>query len=139
MYINFAAVIVATILQFIAGAIWYMPLFGKLWGKIHGFELLTEEDKKKAQKDMMPYLAVQFAGTFVTTSVLALFVMGLPAEWNVFGEAAFLWIGFVVPTQVSAVIFGGTPKEWMLKKIGVMAGASFVCLLIAATIIHLWR
>lgn len=139
MYINYVAVIVATVLQFIAGAVWYMPLFGKLWGKIHGFEMLTEEDKKKAGKDMMPYLVVQFIGTLVTTFVLALFVMGLPPEWNVFGEAGFFWIGFVVPTQISAVIFGGTKKEWMLKKIGIMAGASFICFGIAATVLYLFK
>ncbi len=38
MDINYIAVLVAAVAQFIFGAIWYMPLFGGMWGKIHGFD-----------------------------------------------------------------------------------------------------
>ena len=39
-------------------------------------------------------------------------------------------------TQVSAVIFGGTEKKWIIKKIAVQAGASILCLEAAAAIIR---
>jgi hypothetical protein len=51
--------------------------------------------------------------------------------------AAFFWIGFVVPTQVSGVIFGGTEPKWIAKKILVQAGASFICLEVAAIVLSM--
>ncbi|HUO50602.1 MAG TPA: DUF1761 domain-containing protein [Candidatus Paceibacterota bacterium] len=137
MSINYLAVALAAIAQFIIGAIWYMPLFGKLWGKIHGFDLVAPEQQKEMQKGMWPYLVVQFIATIVTTIVLAIFITYLPADWNVYALAGFFWIGFVVPTQVGAVIFGGTKPEWMVTKTLIMAGGSILCLEAAAIIIKM--
>jgi len=135
MDLNYVAIIVATVLQFVAGAVWYMPLFGKTWGAMHGYDQLSQEEQDKAQKGMAPYLVAQMLGTLVTTFVLALFMAGLPSEWNAFGIAGFFWLGFVVPTQASAVMFGGTPKEWMCKKMAIMAGGSLVNLMTAAAVL----
>jgi Protein of unknown function (DUF1761) len=135
MNISILAIVVATIVQFIIGAIWYTPLFGKLWGRIHGFDHLTPEEQNKLQKGMVPLLLTQFIMTFVTTAVLAFLKTGLPAQWSVYGLAVFSWMGFVLPTQVAAVIFGGTEPKWFVKKIAVMAGGSLVCLLVAAYIL----
>ncbi len=132
MDLNYVAIGVATVLQFIIGAVWYMPIFGKIWGTMHGYDRLSQEEQDKAQKGMGPYLVLQFVGTLMTTFVLALFIAGLPSEWNTYGIAGFFWLGFVVPTQASAVMFGGTPKEWMCKKFGIMAGGSLACLMVAA-------
>lgn len=135
MELNYLAIVVATVLQFISGWVWYMPLFGKAWGAMHGYDQLSKEEQEKAQKEMGPQLGFQFLGTLVTTFVLALFVADLSAEWHAFGAAGFLWLGFVLPTQAAAVMFGGTPKHWMVKKIAIMAGGSLVSLMIAATVL----
>ena len=37
-------------------------------------------------------LGLQFVGTLVTTFVLALFMAGLPGDWNPFGIAGFFWL-----------------------------------------------
>lgn len=139
MTLNYLAIIVATVVQFIIGAVWYMPLFGRAWGKIHGFGDLSKEDQGKAQKEMIPYLGIQFVTTLITTFVLALFIAGLPPEWNTYGIAGFFWLGFVVPTQIPAIMFGGTKKEWMVKKALIMAGASLCCLLAAAAILQMMQ
>ncbi len=136
MELNYVAIVVAAVLQFVAGAIWYMPIFGKTWGAMHGYSELSPEEQVKAQKGMAPYLAVQMFGTLVMTFVLALFMAGLPSEWNTFGIAGFFWLGFVVPTQASAVMFGGTPRQFMCKKIGIMASGSLVNLMIAAAVLR---
>lgn len=133
MDLNYVAIGVATVLQFIIGAVWYMPIFGKVWGTIHGFDRLAPEEQTNAQKGMGLYLVLQFVVTLVTTYVLALFVSELSSEWHAFGAAGFLWLGFVAPTQASAVMFGGTPKEWMCKKFAIMASGSLVNLMVAAT------
>jgi hypothetical protein len=137
MGLNYVGILVATVLQFIVGAIWYSALFGKLWGKIHGFDKLSKDVQQKMMKQMGPFYGVQFFVTLVTTSILDLFIVYLPHDWNVYALAGFFWIGFVVPAQVSAVIFGGTEPRWMLQKVLVQAGAALVCLEVAATILHL--
>ncbi len=136
MELNYVAIVVATVLQFIFGWAWYMPLFGKAWGAMHGFDRLSKVEQERAQKEMRPQLVAQFVGTLVTTFVLALFISELSSEWHAFGAAGFMWLGFVLPTQVSAVMFGGTPKEWMCKKIAIMAGGSLACYMIAATVLY---
>jgi hypothetical protein len=136
MELNYLAIFIATILQFIFGAIWYSFLFGKLWGKIHGFDKLSKEVQQKMMKQMGPFYGIQFFVTIVTTFVLAIFITNLP-YWNAYGMAGFFWLGFVVPTQVSAVIFGGTEGKWLLKKVLVQAGASLGCLMIAAAILRM--
>ena len=47
---------------------------------------------EKAQKGMGLQLGLQFVGTLVTTFVLALFMAGLPGDWNPFGIAGFFWL-----------------------------------------------
>ena len=116
MEFNIVAIILATVVQFIIGALWYSVLFGKLWGRIHGFDTLTKEAQKKLQKEATPFYVVQLIMTVITTVVLYIFIVFLPHDWNIYALAGFFWLGFVLPTQVSAVMFGGTEKKWMVKK-----------------------
>jgi hypothetical protein len=135
MHINFLSIFIATVAQFIIGFVWYGPVFGGLWGKIHGFDKLPKAVQLKMMKSMGPFYALQAFVTLVTTTVLAIFIAYQPT-WNVYAMAGFFWIGFVVPTQVSAVIFGGTEGKWVATKIALQAGASLLCLESAAFIIH---
>lgn len=135
--VNIWAVLSATVAQFIIGAIWYMPVFGKLWGQIHGFDKLNKKEQDEARKGMFPFLAAQFVVTLLTSFALAK-IMALAPEYAVYKIVGLIWLGFFVPVQVGAVIFGGTEPKWMLKKIAVMSGASLVCLSAAAAIINVF-
>lgn len=136
--VNYWAVLAATVAQFIFGAIWYMPIFGKLWGKIHGFDQVPADKQKEMMKDMWKPLVWQFIFTFVTSWVFALLLNGFPETWNTYGLAGFFWLGFVLPTQVAAVLFGGTEPKWVLTKIAIMAIGSLGCLEILAFVLHLF-
>lgn len=138
MQLNFLAILGASVVQFMCGAVWYSLLFGKLWGKIHGFEKLPKEVQQKMMKEMGPYYGVQFLVTVLMTLVLALLISVLPKDWSAFKLAGLLWLGFVVPTQVSAVIFGGTEGKWVVKKIAVQAGAALLCLEVGAGVLQLF-
>ena len=139
MEIDYLAILIASVLQFIFGAIWYTPLFGKIWGQIHGFDKISQEEQQKMMKKMAPLLGIQFLVIVVTTFVFALLLTAFPVTYNIFGLAFFFWLGFVVPTQVSAVIFGGTEPRWIVTKLLIMAGAALGCLEIAATTLHFMR
>lgn len=136
MNINYIAVLVAAVAQFIFGAIWYMPIFGKLWGKIHGFDILSKEAQAEMQKGMAPLLVTQFIFTIVTTFVFALLRNGFPSDWNIYGLAGFFWLGFMVPTQVSAVIFGGTDPKWFIQKILISTFGALGCMMILAFVLN---
>lgn len=137
MQLNYLAIVVAAALQFVFGAIWYSLLFGKLWGKMHGFDKLPKAVQETMMKSMGPMYLVQFLVTVLMTFVLALFLEALPQSWNAYGMAGFFWLGFVLPTQVSSVIFGGTPSKWIVSKIAVQSGSSLVCLEIAAAVLRM--
>ncbi len=137
MEINYVAILVATVVHFIIGGIWYMFLFSKAWAKIHGFDGLSAEQQAEARGKMMPLLVVQIIGTLVTSFVFVLLLNGFPYDWNRFGLAGFLWLGFVVPTQISAVLFGGTPPQWVVKKTLIMAFGSLACLEALALVVVL--
>lgn len=132
--VKLIAVLLAALAQFVVGAIWYMPLFGKLWGKIHGFDKIDAKTQEEMQKSMMPLLVVQLFMAFVTAYVLAHVIKAFPDD-SVYKLAFWMWLGFIVPTQVSAVIFGGTEPRWIGQKIAVMAGGALACVMVAAWII----
>lgn len=131
------AILAATVAQFMCGAIWYSFIFGKLWGQINGFDKLPKAVQDKLVKEMGPYYGLQFVVTVITTVVLSILIKALP-NFNVYYLAILLWFGFVVPTQVSGVLFGGTDNKWIVKKILVLAGASLLCLLSGAAVLNLF-
>ncbi|HMF10842.1 MAG TPA: DUF1761 domain-containing protein [Gemmataceae bacterium] len=64
--INWLAVIVAALVAFFVGAIWYTALFGKLWLKLQGF---SEEKVKEMQAKTPPPRF--FGGMILSYLVLA--------------------------------------------------------------------
>lgn len=134
MSINIVAVSVATVAEIFIGSIWYMAIFDKIWGKIHGFDKLSKKEQEQAQKDMMPLIGVQVAVTFITTLVIAKLATLIP-NYSIYSIALLGWVGFVVPTQVAAIIFGGTDPKWFVQKAAIMAGGSLACLTAAAAIL----
>ncbi len=135
MEVNYVAVFVASVLQFVFGAVWYTPIFGKVWGKMHGFDKLSAEVQKEMMKKMGPPLVLQFVITVVTTYVLALLLSETTSPWSAYSFAGLIWIGFIVPTHISAVVFGGTEPRWVLTKVLIMSGASLGCMMIAAAVL----
>ncbi len=134
MTLNYTAIIVATIAQFIFGAIWYMPIFGKTWGKIHGFDQVAPEKQKEMMKGMWKLLVVQCLFTLLTTVVFAYLLTGFKSDLSVYALAFFFWLGLILPTQAAAVIFGGTKPGWVITKIAIAAGASLGCMEIIALV-----
>jgi hypothetical protein len=138
MDVNLLAVAVATIAQFAVGAVWYMFLFGKTWGKMHGFDALPKETQEKMMKEMGPWYGLQLFVTFVTTFMLAHYVEYWRDEASAYYVALMLLIGFVIPTQITGAIFGGAPRGWIWTKIAIMAGGSFASLMAAAAVFELF-
>ena len=132
--VNLWAVLVATVAMFAVGAFWYMVPFAKAWGRMHDFDNLSKKEQREAQAKMGPYYGAQLAVTILSAVVLAWLIAQLPDQ-NPAWLAVMVWLGFVLPTQVSAVIFGGTQAAYIWQKIAIMAGEALVHLVIAAWLI----
>ena len=132
--VDVMVVVLAAVAMFVVGAAWYMGLFAKIWGEIHGFDKLSKEKQKEMQAKMGPYYGAQVVVTLITAFVLAKLIVMLPAE-SPYAIAFMVWAGFTLPAQVSAVIFGGSEPKWVVKKIAIMASGSLAPLLVAAAIL----
>lgn len=136
MEINLWAVAAATAVMFAVGAFWYMVPFAKVWGKMHGFDELSEKEQKAAMQSMGPIYGLQLVVTIISAFVLTHFLTAYP-ELEFYKLAFFMWLGFVMPAQVSDVLFGGTKPEWLTKKIAITTSEALVRLLLAAWVVHL--
>lgn len=137
MEVNVVAVIVATVAMFGVGALWYMVLFSKQWAKIHGMDKVSDKEMKELSAKMGPYYSIQLLMTILSAWVLA-YLMSLLPNVTPVTVAILVWLGFVLPADVSGVIFGGTKTEDMFPKIAIQAGEALLRLAVAAWIISLF-
>ena len=137
MDVDIWAVVAATVAMFAVGAFWYMVPFAKAWGHMHGFDKLSKAEQQKAQKEVGPLYGFQIVVTVFSAFALAQVEQVIPESYSLSVFAMLIWFGFVMPAQVSAVIFGGTKPEFVAKKIAIMAGESLLHLVIAAKVIEM--
>lgn len=136
MGVDIWAVLAAAAVMFAVGAIWYMGLFSKQWGHIHGFDKLDKKTQKEMQSKMTPFYFVQIVITIFTAFVLAK-LAAINPDYSIYSLALLVWFGFMLPVQASAVIFGGTKPEFFVQKIAIMSGESLVHTLAAVWVISL--
>ena len=133
MHINYIAVIVATVVSVVTGALWYSPaLFAKKWMALVG---KTEEELKKG--GMGKAYAFVFLGALVQSYALAHLVKFMQSTTIIAGvHTGFLvWLGFVVTSNSGSTIFEGRPKELYFINMGFY----FVVLLINGAILAVWQ
>lgn len=135
--INLLAVLAATVAQFAVGYTWYGPIFGKLWGKMHGFDKLPKAKQQEMMAEMGPWYGAQLLVTILTAFVVVKLSVLFP-DYSLYTLVSLIWIGFLVPAQASNAIFGGTETKWMLKKIVVQSFGSLACLLVAVAVVQLF-
>lgn len=134
--INFVAIIIAVVANFILGFIWYTPLFGKIWGKHMGYDM----NKKPKQSEMMKGMIFMVIGNILFAWVLAhnmaawTFVPGsenMSAFSNGMMAAAFTWLGFYFPVDLGSTAW--ERKSWTLFFIN--TGYHLASLILVALII----
>ena len=136
MEVNVWSVVVATVAMFVVGAVWYMGPFAKAWGEIHGFNKLSKATQKAMQAKMGPFFLVQILVTVLSAWVLAVFIALLPDQ-SPYSLALMIWLGFVLPAQVSGVIFGGTEPKFVVRKTMIMTLEALLHLEVAAFVISM--
>jgi hypothetical protein len=108
MKINYPAVIVATLVHYILGGLWYSPLlFGNKFIQLINWSpaQLQQIERESHAKE----LAIALVMSLILVYILAHFVQYTKATSALAGiqTAFWLWLGFVMSTQVATVIFEG--------------------------------
>ena len=135
MKINYPAVIVAAVIHFMIGGLWYSVLFGKKFLEIVGW---TPEQQAQivAQTHWSAYL-IAFLTSLILVGTLAYFIAYTGAKGVAGGmqTAACLWLGFVATTQLATVIFEQRKLGLYLLNVGYQLVAGLIC----GALLAVWR
>ena len=124
-------IVIMTVACFALGAVWHGPLFGKLWMRIHhGKDSFNEAEMQESMKDMWKLMVAEFIATGLMVMHLAVLIEIIPS-FSGMHLAFFVWIGFVLPTMTSTVIWGADTKKYMVTKIAVSSICRLIGLLAA--------
>ncbi len=136
--VNFLAVIVAAVVNFIIGFLFHGPLFGKMWMKLAN---ITPTGNEKLS-DMVPQMVKNFLVNVLFAYVLAVFyafvstspLMGKPGACTGLIVGFFVWLGFIFTSSSLDVIWmGKSAKLWCFELV-----ASLVSILAVGAIIGAW-
>ncbi len=138
--LNIAAILVAVVVNFVIGFIWYTPLFGKVWGREMGYDPNMKPDSKVMVKGMIFMVIGNFFFAWVLAHNIAAwqFVPGIPEMGpvnNALTTAFFTWLGFYLPGHLGATVW--EQKSWKLFFID--TGYALVSLLVVSFIITCWK
>lgn len=129
---NWWAVLVATVVGFALGALWYSPvLFSKPWMKLQGFK---EDDLRKG---WITAMIVTFITTFLTAFVLeAVIVTWHLTYWgHAFPISILLGLFLYAGNQLSDFLYSRRP----MKLFWIVSMYRFVMILLMSIILILWQ
>lgn len=137
--VNYLAVVSAAVAAMVVGFVYYSPfVLGKPWMKLMG---LTSESVKAAQREMARIYGISFVLALVTGYVLY-HIMSLSMAFFNYNPVStgltsgfWVWIGFVMPVQLTEVLFSKKP----VKLFGINTGYQLVSLLAMGVVIGLLR
>jgi hypothetical protein len=132
--LNWLAVIVATVVYFALGALWYAPpVFGSAWMRAAGTEI---------QEGQRPSPAIYFTPLVgYLVAVIATAMLAGATGSDTFGEGVILGlvvgVGYAVTGTAVEATFGNRPQNnvWFL----ITAAYNLVGLLISAVIVSVWQ
>ena len=130
--INMYVVLIAALVNYIIGAIWYGVIFGKSWSKMTG----VSEIKPDIQNVLFGLL-----GAFLTSYILACVIVFANFFMKTSGITGGLicgflnWLGFIAPVTIGSVTY--EKKPWALWFIN--NGYWLLSLLIMGSILSVWK
>ncbi len=135
----FIAAIVATIVSFVIGGVWYSrAALGKAWMAALG---RTEADMEAMRKQAPKGFVVGLITNFIAALVLATFLLYARSYAGFLGGIAggltvgfLVWFGFIMTIVTSGAIFEGRSG----KLVGINLGYSLVSYLVMGAILAIW-
>jgi hypothetical protein len=126
MNLNYMAIVLCAILAMAMGAIWYGPLFGKMWLKTIGATTLDLKARKEMQKQAMPLYAIQFVLALFQIWVFAWYINTVP-EYTGLTHALWILAAFIVPTLAGTAMWNNNSNKIKLTQFLLQSGYQFAC------------
>ena len=134
-HVNYLAVLVAAIVVFVLGWLWYSPLlFYKPWMRARGMDPAAAMAGAKMPAGK---LVIELVRCIVLAYVIAHFVAALGVN-NWLGAVHFgfmLWVGFPVILLIGSVLWENVP----VKVAAIHAGDWLVKMLVIPIIVSVWH
>ncbi len=115
--LNYLAILVAALVFFIVGGVWYAALFGRPWRNALN---LNPDETVQAQQDFPKALAVWFLSGLIISFVLVNFARALGAAS--FGSGVMVgfwaWLGFALPLSLNSLAFEKRSPHVFLINVG---------------------
>ena len=131
--INYLAVLTATFITMILGALWFSPiLFGKKWMKMMGF---TEEQLKEdgSAKEMIISVFTSFVEAIVLASLIIM--TGADTFFQGLHLGLMIGIGIIAMVNLSNAMFNRVPiKLWLIG-----SGYRLVYFMINGALLAIWK
>lgn len=136
-HLNWLAVIVATVVYFALGGIWYSPMgFVKGWMAGHGIPTPTDADKAAMKKQMPMYMLTSLVLNFIGVLALAYIETAMYTKGWMTGMKVGI-LAASLTTMTVALGYFHTKKSFKLFMID--AGYHVVGLIIVAVILSVWK
>jgi Protein of unknown function (DUF1761) len=135
MKINYLAVLVAAIVHFMIGGLWYGVIFENKFIQLIGWS--PEKLEQVANQNNTKAYLFAFLSSLVLVYILAHFVQYTKARGALDGMQTgfWLWLGFVATTQLATVVF----EERNLGLYLLNIGYQFVACLLTGAILAVWK
>ena len=131
IHVNYLAVLVAAVANYLIATIWYAAIFSNLWKKLTG---ITE--MKPAPMNIL----LVFIGSFVLSFVLYHSIVFGNAYFKISGMEGglmggfFGWLGYIAPVTLCTKLYEKKPWGlWLLDN-----AFWFISLLVMGVILSLW-
>jgi Protein of unknown function (DUF1761) len=111
--LNYLAIVIAAIVAWLAGAVWYMSL-GKIWTAAQGMtpeQMHANRDKPGAYLPFIYVLVAELVMGWVLAGLMGHLGAGQVTLLNGVISGAFCWLGFVITTLVPSVTFAMRDKR----------------------------
>lgn len=135
MKINYLAVLVAGLANWLLGWVWYGLLFGNKWMQLMGWD--QQKVDAVQQEGATRQMIISLIGALVTALILAMIYAraGVQSWLDGLKLAALIWLGFVALTGMDSVVYEG--RNYGLYQIN--STYHLAGLLIAGAILGAWR
>ena len=129
--VNWLAVLVAALVKFAIGGVWYSPpVFGPRWGALVG--VTPDASKARMAAAMITDLAASIVLAWVLANVLKFTgAVGMMPGARV---SFFLWLGFAATPLLSTTVYEGRP----FALFAINAGYWLVAMLVMGALIGGW-
>lgn len=132
IHVNYWAVLVAALANYVIATIWYALIFGKIWKKLTGIT-----DMKPAPANIL----LVFLGSLVLSFVLYHSIVFGNAYFKISGLSGglmggfFGWFGYIAPVTLSTKLYEKKPWGlWLLDNVFWL-----ISLLVMGSILSVWQ